>query len=133
MADPSMAMLWGVTPQTVREWLGATDSATALTGIAGSPGIAEGQARLISSVDELRDIEDGEILVATSSSTSWTPVFGRLAGVVLDIGGVMSHAAVIARERGLPAVVGAGTATRRIRTGDRLRVDGNAGVVTILD
>jgi pyruvate,water dikinase len=133
MADPSMAMLWGVTPQTVREWLGATDSATALTGIAGSPGIAEGQARLISSVDELRDIEDGEILVATSSSTSWTPVFGRLAGVVLDIGGVMSHAAVIARERGLPAVVGAGTATRRIRTGDRLRVDGNAGVVTILN
>ena len=74
----------------------------------------------------------GEILVAPSISTSWTPVFGTIAAAVLDIGGIMCHAAIVAREYGLPAVVGTGTATKRIKTGDRIRVDADAGVVTIL-
>jgi pyruvate,water dikinase len=71
--------------------------------------------------------------VAPSTSTSWTPVFGRLAAAVSDSGGVMCHAAIVAREYGLPAVVGTLTATTLIRTGARIRVDGTAGVVTILD
>ena len=90
-------------------------------------------ARVILGPDQLRELEDGEILVAPSTSTSWTPVFGKIAAAVLDSGGIMCHAAIVAREYGLPAVVGTGTGTKRIKTGDRLRVDADSGVVTILD
>jgi phosphohistidine swiveling domain-containing protein len=82
--------------------------------------------------EQLGQLEPGDILVAPTTSPSWTPVFGTIAAAVLDTGGIMSHAAIIAREYGLPAVVGTGTATKRIRTGDRLRVDGGNGRVTIL-
>ena len=82
--------------------------------------------------DQLGDCEEGEILVAAITSTSWTPVFGRIAAAVTDAGGVMCHAAIVAREYGLPAVLGTGVGTKRIRTGDRIRVDADAGVVTIL-
>ena len=88
---------------------------------------------MILRVDQLGDLEEGEILVAPSTSPSWTPVFGKIVAAVSDIGGVMCHAAIVAREFGLPAVVGAAGATKRIKTGDRLRVDGEAGTVTILD
>ncbi len=77
-------------------------------------------------------IEDGDVLVAPTTSTSWTPVFGKISGAVLDIGGVMSHAAIVAREYRNPAVIGTGSATRRINSGDLVRVDADAGVVTIL-
>jgi pyruvate, water dikinase len=135
IADPVTIMLWGVTTERVRDWLGeagALDS-RALAGIAASPGVAEGRARVITDPDQLGQLEDGEILVAPSTSTSWTPVFGRLAAAVSDSGGLMCHAAIVAREYGLPAVVGTMTATALIRTGARIRVDGTAGVVTILD
>ena len=94
-------------------------------------GVAEGLARVILDVEQLADLHDGEILVAPFTSTSWTPVFGRIAGVVTDIGGVMGHAAIVAREYGLPAVLGTGSATKRIATGDRVRVDADNGIVTI--
>jgi pyruvate,water dikinase len=81
---------------------------------------------------QLGELEQGEILVAPSTSTSWTPVFHRIAGAVLDTGGVMCHAAIVAREYGLPAVVGTGIGTKRIKTGDLLRVDAIAGEVKIL-
>jgi pyruvate,water dikinase len=135
IADPLTIMLWGVTTERVRDWLGearALDS-RALAGIPASPGVAEGHARVITDPDQLGQLEDGEILVAPSTSTSWTPVFARLAAAVSDSGGLMCHAAIVAREYGLPAVVGTMTATRQIRTGARIRVDGTAGVVTILD
>ena len=95
--------------------------------------MAEGRARLIFGPDELGEIREGDILVAPSTSTSWTPVFGKIAAAVLDVGGIMSHAAIVAREYSLPAVVGTGTATKRIKTGDRIRVDAGTGIVTILD
>jgi pyruvate,water dikinase len=72
------------------------------------------------------------VLVAPSTSPSWTPVFGTIAAAVLDTGGIMCHAAIVAREYQLPAIVGTGTATKVIKTGDRLRVDGGTGTVTIL-
>ena len=93
---------------------------------------APGPARVVLTPDRLGELEDGEILVAPFCSPSWAPVFGRIAAAVLDAGGIMSHAAIVAREYGLPAVVGTGSATTRIKTGDRVRVDANAGVVTIL-
>jgi pyruvate,water dikinase len=95
--------------------------------------VAEGRARVILRPDQLGELKAGEILVVPSSSTSWTPFFGTIAAAVLDVGGTMSHAAIVAREYGLPAVVGTGSATKQIRTGDRLRVDGDSGIVSILD
>jgi pyruvate,water dikinase len=132
ITDPLTVMLWGITDERVREWLEEEGDDDSLNGFAGSPGVVEGAARVIHRAEQLGQLEPGDILVAPTSSTSWTPVFGMIAAAVLDTGGIMSHAAIIAREYGLPAVVGTGTATKRIRTGDRLRVDGSTGRVTIL-
>jgi pyruvate,water dikinase len=132
--DPVSIMLWGITDERVRDWLSSDgDEAETLTGCPASPGVAEGLARVLLRVDQLGELEDGEILVAPVTSPSWTPVFHRIAGAVLDTGGIMCHAAIVAREYGLPAVVGTGTGTKRIRSGDRLRVDAATGVVTILE
>ena len=133
MTDPMTVMLWGVTNERVQEWLSSDgDTADVLTGYAASPGVAEGFARVLLRIDQLAELEDGEILVAPVTSPSWTPVFHRIAGAVLDTGGIMCHAAIVAREYGLPAIVGTGTGTRRIKTGDRVRIDAGTGVVTIL-
>jgi pyruvate,water dikinase len=132
--DPTTVMLWGITEERLEEWLSADGAGgDEVRGCAGSPGTADGFARVLLGVEQLGELEDGEILVAPSTSTSWTPVFHRIAAAVLDSGGIMSHAAIVAREYGLPAVVGTGTATSRIKTGDRLRVDADAGVVTIVE
>jgi pyruvate, water dikinase len=135
ITEPFLVMLFGITTERVAEWLSSSDmgSARSLTGIAGSPGIVEGRARVILYADQLSELEPGEILVAPSMSTSWTLAFGTIAAAVLDSGGIMSHAAIVAREYGLPAVVGTGRATKQIKTGDRIRVDANAGVVTMLE
>jgi pyruvate,water dikinase len=133
--EPMTVMLWGITTERAREWLGSGNGAgeNTLAGVAGSPGTAEGPARVILDAGDLHQLAEGEVLVAPSTATSWTPAFGKLAAAISDIGGVMSHAAIVAREYGLPAVVGAGGATKTIKTGDRVRVDGSTGVVTILD
>jgi pyruvate,water dikinase len=135
ITDPVLIMLWGLSTVRLEEWLeppsGAVGSDT-ITGVPGSAGVAAGRARVIFRPDQLRELEAGEILVAPSTSTSWTPVFGTIAAAVLDSGGMMCHAAIVAREYGLPAVVGTGIGTSRIRTGDHLHVDANTGVVTII-
>ena len=77
-------------------------------------------------------MQHGDILVCQVTNPSWTPIFQKIAAAVSDIGGSMSHAAIVAREYGLPAVVGTGTATQKIKDGQRIRVDGGRGVVTIL-
>ena len=134
ITDPITIMLWGVTDERVQEWLSSDGhGADALTGCPASAGIVEGSARVLLRVDQLGELEDGEILVAPVTSPSWTPVFHRIAAAVLDTGGIMCHAAIVAREYGLPAVVGTGNGTKLIRTGDRIRVDADAGIVTILD
>ncbi len=133
ITEPMTIMLWGITTERVQEWASdSTRDGATLTGFAGSPGSAEGPARVILEVQRLGELEPGEILVAPVTSPSWTPVFGKIAGAVSDIGGIMSHAAIVSREYGLPAVVGTGDATSRIKTGDRVRVDGDSGTVTIL-
>ena len=132
--DPVIAMLWGITPDRIQSWLAAShgDAGATLAGVAGSTGVAEGRARVLLHSDQLGELQQDEILVAPSTSPSWTPAFASISGAVTDIGGIMSHAAIVAREYGLPAVLGTGTGTERIKTGDRLRVDGSAGTVTIL-
>jgi pyruvate,water dikinase len=97
-----------------------------------SPGVAEGPARVILNVYDDAEVEPGEILVAPVTDAPWTPLFIPAAAVVVELGGVLSHAATVAREFGIPGVSGVKDATRIIKTGQRLRVDGNTGTVTIL-
>ena len=103
-----------------------------LSGFAASPGIVEGIARVLKSAEQIADLQDGEILVAPVTAPSWAPIFRRIAATVTDSGGMMSHAAIVCREYGLPAVTGTAFATQAIKTGMRIRVDGNEGKVTIL-
>jgi phosphohistidine swiveling domain-containing protein/DNA-binding transcriptional ArsR family regulator len=131
--DPMSIMLWGVTTQRVQEWASAEAGGSRLTGAAASPGVVEGPARVVIDVDQIADVRDGDVLVCPITSPAWAPIFPKIKAVVTDIGGVMSHAAIVCREYGLPAVVGTGRATTEVRTGQRIRVDGSAGVVTILD
>ncbi|WP_088289228.1 PEP-utilizing enzyme [Kineosporia sp. A_224] len=133
ITEPFTVMLWGVTSDSVKQWLGGSDESGDLKGFAASPGIAEGPARVISSADGISELLEGEILVAPLTAPSWAPVFGKIAATVTDVGGIMSHAAIVCREYGLPAVTGTAFATKNIKTGQMLRVDGNAGTVTILD
>jgi pyruvate,water dikinase len=131
--DPMSIMLWGVTTQRVQEWARAERGGSRLTGAAASPGVVEGPARIVIDVDEIADVRDGDVLVCPITSPAWAPIFPKIRAVVTDIGGVMSHAAIVCREYGLPAVVGTGRATAEIKTGQRIQVDGSTGVVTILD
>jgi pyruvate,water dikinase len=132
ITDPMTIMLWGVTTERVQEWARQQDGGHVLNGAAASPGVVEGAARVVRSVDQVADIRDGEILVCGSTSPAWAPIFSKITATVTDVGGVMSHAAIVCREYGLPAVVGTGRATSQIRTGQRIRVDGGAGTVTLL-
>jgi phosphohistidine swiveling domain-containing protein len=104
-----------------------------IKGHPGSAGRVEGPVRRIDSPDEGERLQPGEILVTSTTNVGWTPLFPRAAAVITDIGGSLSHAAIVARELGIPAVVGCGDATIRLKTGDRVRVDGGRGIVTILD
>ena len=133
ITEPFTVMLWGITSDSVQQWLGGAQDDGSLSGFAASPGIAEGPARVIFSADGIADLQDGEILVAPLTAPSWAPVFGKIAATVTDVGGIMSHAAIVCREYGLPAVTGTAFGTKTIKTGQRLRVDGNTGKVTILD
>jgi len=133
ITEPLTIMLWGITQETIEEWLGVDlDSATEFKGVAASAGKVTGTARVISDPDQLYDIQDGEILVCRITAPSWAPVFPRIKAAVSDVGGMMAHTAIICREYGLPAVVGTGFATARIKTGDTVEVDGNLGIVRIL-
>ena len=132
VTDPMTIMLWGVTTERVHEWARQQEGGTVLNGAAASRGVVEGLARVVRSPEEISDVRDGEILVCGSTSPAWAPIFSKIKATVTDVGGVMSHAAIVCREYGLPAVVGTGRATSQIRTGQTIRVDGSEGVVTTL-
>ena len=111
----------------------ADPGARVLMGIPVFPGTVTGRARVILHTDDLQVILPGEILIAPFTDPAWTPYFVPAAGAVMDQGGVLSHGSIIAREYGLPAVTNVGSATRLIQTGDLVRVEGQAGRVTILE
>jgi pyruvate,water dikinase len=135
LTEPFTVMLWGVSDDTVQRWLTAGDGTNLreLQGVAASPGVVEGPARVIFSPSQLDEVQAGEVLVCPITAPSWAPVFSKIAGAVSDIGGIMAHAAIVSREYGLPAVVGTGFGTKSIKTGQRVRVDGGRGIVTVLD
>jgi pyruvate, water dikinase len=131
ITEPFTIMLFGITTERVNAWLSGAEAGDALSGMAASPGRVEGVARVVLDAADLADVQPGDVLVTRVTAPSWGPVFDRAAAVVTDIGGMMSHAAIICREYGLPAVTGTGGATAAIATGDRVIVDGDAGTVTI--
>jgi pyruvate,water dikinase len=132
--DPAIVMLWGITRESLDNWLSSGDEKNSheVRGFAASMGVVEGTARIVKSVDEISRLQRGDILVCQVTNPTWAPIFQRISAAVSDIGGSMSHAAIVAREYGLPAVVGTGNATSKIKDGQRIRVDGGRGVVTLL-
>ena len=134
VTEPFTIMLWGITSDSVKQWLGGSgDDADGLKGFAASPGVAEGPARVIFSADQIGEVQEGEILVAPLTAPSWAPIFGKIKATVTDVGGMMAHAAIVCREYGLPAVTGTAFGTKTIKNGQRIRVDGNNGTVTVVD
>jgi len=138
VAEPFTIMLWGVTTDRVKEWLQGVDASTAgdvseVKGFASSAGVAEGPARVLKALKDIVELQPGEILVCPTTNPSWAPVFTNIKAAVTDIGGLTSHAAIVCREYGIPSVTGTGLATSVINTGDILKVDGDAGVVTIVE
>lgn len=117
-------------PGAFARMVGAVPSKQAiLTGAPASPGRVTGTVRIVRGPDEFDTLQPGEILVAPLTAPAWTPLFGRAAAVVTDVGSAAAHASIIAREYGIPAVVGCGDATARLRTGMRVTVDGTTGNV----
>lgn len=98
-------------------------------GFPGAAGVVRGIVRVIKDVEQIGEVQEGDILVTAATNVGWTPVFSKVAAIVTDIGAPLSHAAIIARECGIPAVVGCGNATTVLHTGDEVTVDGSAGVV----
>jgi len=111
----------------------AIPTSVTINGFAGAAGCVEGIVRRIDHVEDGNQIQPGEILVTTITNIGWTPIFPRLAAIVTDVGAPLSHAAIVARELGIPAVVGCGNATMLLKTGDHVRVDGGAGTVEVLE
>jgi pyruvate,water dikinase len=110
-----------------------TATSDSIAGFPGAAGCVEGLVRRLNSAEESAQLQAGEILVTTTTNVGWTPLFPRAAAIVTDVGAPLSHAAIVARELGIPAVVGCGNATMRLRSGDRVLVDGGQGIVEILE
>jgi phosphohistidine swiveling domain-containing protein len=121
----SMMKFFGTPPQPPRE-------PGVLVGSPGSPGVVRGPARVLRSLSEAAEIQQGEVLVAETTAPPWTPLFATAAAVVTDTGGILSHCAVVAREYRIPAVVGAAMATATISDGQTVEVDGDKGIVRML-
>lgn len=125
--DPIVKVIFGEMPE-VKEALKAD-----LYGLPVSSGVVEGVAKVVMTAEDLDRVKEGDILVAPFTASSWTPVFALIKGVVTDAGGALSHAAIVSRDHGIPAVANVGEGTKRIQTGQRVRIDGNEGAVYILD
>ena len=137
VAEPFTIMLWGVTTDKVKEWLKGVvmpkgEEVSEIKGFASSAGVAEGPARVLKLLKDITELQTGEVLVCPSTNPSWAPVFTKIKAAVTDIGGLTSHAAIVCREYGVPAVTGTGVSTTAIKTGDVIKVDGDTGVVTIV-
>jgi pyruvate,water dikinase len=136
--DPFTVLHAGITTERVMEYAEiaeplARGELTEVRGFPASPGVVEGPARVIKESKDISQLQPGEILVCVHTQPAWTPAFAIIKGVVTDTGGMVSHAAIVSREYGIPAVVGTYVATQAIKTGDWIRVDGSKGVVTILE
>jgi pyruvate,water dikinase len=122
-------------PMIDPRWLRTTSPAQTregilLTGTAGSPGVASGPVRIVHDISEFGRLRNGEVLVAPVTNPAWTPLFQRAVAVVVDTGGSASHAAIVAREYGIPAVMGTLNGTKELKDGQWVKVDGSRGLVS---
>jgi len=129
---------WAADPNRPKDIFDSTNRikkrfADEIKGLPGSAGQADGRVRIVNSPEEGNQLQHGEILVAVTTNVGWTPIFPRAAAVITDVGAPLSHAAIVARELGIPAVVGCFNATSVLKTGDRVRVDGGQGTVEIIE
>jgi phosphohistidine swiveling domain-containing protein len=121
--------LWGFPDKFYKEPSQKTDE---VVGLGASAGVMEGTARVVTSIEESDQVEEGDVLVCRMTNPAWVVLFTKVSALVTDAGGTVSHPAVVSREFGIPAVVGTSDATRKIKTGDHVRVNGSSGVVEIL-
>jgi rifampicin phosphotransferase len=124
---------WG---DVFRRWMPAASeeqTGDVIKGIGGSMGTVTAPARVLGGPQDFRQMQPGDVLVASITTPAWTTLFAMASGVVTDIGGPLSHSSIVAREYGIPAVLGTAVATRRIRSGQMIKVDGDAGTVRLLD
>jgi pyruvate,water dikinase len=131
--EPYKQGLWGWPDVYLKQAERANLPKGTLTGLGVSQGVVEGVARIVTSPEQFDDVKNGEILVCIMTNPAWVVLFTKIAGLVTDSGGALSHPAVVSREFEIPAVVGTIEATQQIKTGQRLRVDGTNGTVQILD
>ncbi|MFH1137825.1 MAG: PEP-utilizing enzyme [Pseudomonadota bacterium] len=131
MTDPIGIKVFGIIDEILHP-KGEKNIEERLEGFPGAPGVVEGPARVILEYKDFQKVQVGEILVCPYTGTAWTPLFVKIAGVVTDTGGMLTHAAIAAREYNIPAVVGTWNATNSINDGDIIKIDGNIGVVEVL-
>lgn len=132
MTDPIGIKVFGIIDEILHP-KGVKEPQQRLEGFPGAPGKVEGPAKVVMDYGDFQKIGPGEILVCPYTGTAWTPLFVKIAGVVTDTGGMLTHAAIAAREYNIPAVVGTWNATNSINDGDIIRIDGDAGVVEVLE
>jgi len=131
MTDPIGIKVFGIIDEILHPQ-GEREVKERMEGFPGAPGTVEGPARVVMDYQDFQKVKAGEILVCPYTGTAWTPLFVKIAGVVTDTGGMLTHAAIAAREYNIPAVVGTWNATNSINDGDIIKIDGNIGVVEIL-
>jgi pyruvate,water dikinase len=130
--EPYKKGLWGWPDVYLRDKEARQNPGGQIKGLGASAGIIEGPARIVHSAEQFDQVQKGDILVCKMTNPAWVVLFTKIAGLVTDAGGALSHPAVISREFGVPAVVGTMIATERLRTGQRIRVDGGAGLVEVV-
>jgi pyruvate,water dikinase len=130
--DPIAIKVFGIVDEVLHP-KGEKEIVERLEGFPGAPGVVEGPAKIVKDYSEFQKVGAGEILVCPYTGTAWTPLFVKIGAVVTDTGGMLTHAAIAAREYGIPAVVGTWNATNSINDGDIIRVDGNGGIVEVLE
>lgn len=123
------AALWGFPEKFYRK---PSETTAEIRGLAASAGVVEGTAKVVTSTEEFDEVREGDVLVCRMTNPAWVVLFTKISALVTDAGGTVSHPAVVSREFGIPAVVGTSEATERIKTGDRVRVNGTTDIVEIL-
>ncbi len=132
MTDPIGTKVFGIIDDILHP-KGEKEVQEKLEGFPGAPGVVEGPARVVMDYQDFQKVQAGEILVCPYTGTAWTPLFVKIGGVVTDTGGMLTHAAIAAREYNIPAVVGTWNATNSINDGDIIRINGDVGVVEVLE
>jgi pyruvate,water dikinase len=131
--EPYKQGLWDWPDIYERSKQASKQPAGTLRGLGASAGVVEGTARLVQSPEQFDQVTKGDVLVCKMTNPAWVVLFTKISGLVTDSGGALSHPAVVSREFGIPAVVGTTSATQKIKTGQRIRVNGASGVVEILE